>query len=586
MLSVISVLSCSQAELTDINDEEQAFFMKASSSITKTAFVDSKLEWNENDAIGLFIGDKIANKKFTCIESDKTSATFKGYYVPIESINSASLFAYYPFSARAYNNGKLNLSLPENQVAPYDPNADFTLAGEVRDYDQETPNLNMSFDNHIFSIIKIAFTNSDDKYADEDICGVEIIAPEGSVLTGDFSIDIDKNATPKFSAENTSEKVVVNFPDGDRPKLGKGQTHYVYAVVNAGSYQQLRIVLHCSEYKSTFTSSGNISLESNKIYNVSGTFDFASGAHGKSHRTLLYWGDSIANEVVTSYLQTLLGDYWTVVRGGIGGDSPLGIAGRQGSIPLVFKDDFVIPGDGSQVEMRSLYSSWTTNGEPGNITPKVSFDGWFMYESSLLNNCYVGKDKIECKIERNFQEQKAYISRVSEGEDVNVTAGTVFYSNASQTYTHPDVTCVYMGANRGYNDSNAALARMYEQMRTYAPDEFGKYNFIAIGYHMGHIQFSSSYEYTYWTEDYRNCFQEKFGDQYLDLKTIGAQNAERISKSVGSGFTEEDKTLSESGNWPSSWQTDYRSNVHPNVYGSRAIAFMVYEKMKSLGYLD
>ena len=162
----------------------------------------------------------------------------------------------------------------------------------------------------------------------------------------------------------------------------------------------------------------------------------------------------------------------------------------------------------------------------------------------------------------------------------------MFYSNASQTYTHPDVTCVYMGANRGYNDSNAALARMYEQMRTYAPDEFGKYNFIAIGYHMGHIQFSSSYEYTYWTEDYRNCFQEKFGDQYLDLKTIGAQNAERVSKAVGCGFTEEDKELSGKGNWPSSWQTDYRSNVHPNVYGSRAIAFMVYEKMKILGYLD
>lgn len=126
---------------------------------------------------------------------------------------------------------------------------------------------------------------------------------------------------------------------------------------------------------------------------------------------------------------------------------------------------------------------------------------------------------------------------------------------------------------------------MYMAMKKYASDEFGNHNFIAIGFHMGYIQFSG-YGYTYWKPEYRDYFQKVFGNQYLDLKTFGSQNAERISKAIGCPFTEKDKELSDNGYWTSSWQTEYSSNVHPNANGSKALAFMVYEKMKTLGYLD
>ena len=195
------------------------------------------------------------------------------------------------------------------------------------------------------------------------------------------------------------------------------------------------------------------------------------------------------------------------------------------------------------------------------------------------------EDKVECSISYNVSDQKVYIRRMSTGADVNVTPGTILYSNASQTYPHPDVTCVYSGANRGY-DTPEALAKIYQEMKDYATDEFGNHNFVAIGFHMGYIKFSASHEYTYWTPEYSRYFQDAFGDQYLDLKTFGSQNAERISKAIGCPFTEEDRELSGNGYWTSSWQTEYSSNVHPNENGSKALAFMVYEKMKTLGYLD
>ena len=86
LLAGLSVLSCTQEILpTDRTNEvlqEQAFYITTGDNSTKTLFVDNTLEWQENDAVGLFVADKLSNKKFRCIEANKTSATFKGYYVP------------------------------------------------------------------------------------------------------------------------------------------------------------------------------------------------------------------------------------------------------------------------------------------------------------------------------------------------------------------------------------------------------------------------------------------------------------------------------------------------------------------------
>lgn len=66
LLAGLSVLSCTQEILpTDSSDEvlqEQAFYITTGDNSTKTLFVDNKLEWQENDAVGLFVADKLANK--------------------------------------------------------------------------------------------------------------------------------------------------------------------------------------------------------------------------------------------------------------------------------------------------------------------------------------------------------------------------------------------------------------------------------------------------------------------------------------------------------------------------------------------
>ena len=73
----------------------------------------------------------------------------------------------------------------------------------------------------------------------------------------------------------------------------------------------------------------------------------------------------------------------------------------------------------------------------------------------------------------------------------------------------------------------------------------------------------------------------EFGDNYLDLRTVGSANAERFCVDTGqhssaSEMSEEDKLHVSIGEWPVSWTGGYREDIHPTIWGHRAIAIMVY----------
>ena len=78
----------------------------------------------------------------------------------------------------------------------------------------------------------------------------------------------------------------------------------------------------------------------------------------------------------------------------------------------------------------------------------------------------------------------------------------------------------------------------------------------------------------------------KFGSKYLDLQSVGARDADYIFEELGISKTSLDEELISQNKWPSSWQTNYINNVHPNGYGSKAIAIMIKQRMQELRYLD
>ena len=153
--------------------------------------------------------------------------------------------------------------------------------------------------------------------------------------------------------------------------------------------------------------------------------------------------------------------------------------------------------------------------------------------------------------------------------------------NGHREEVDAEVVVSYMGANSGYSSSEA-LVKMYGAMMDYSTSG----QFIAVGFHMGHIVFPSGNERDYWTDDYCSKMTDAFGRKYLDLQSVGARDADYIFEELGISKTSLDEELISQNKWPSSWQTNYINNVHPNGYGSKAIAIMIKQRMQELGYLD
>ena len=115
--------------------------------------------------------------------------------------------------------------------------------------------------------------------------------------------------------------------------LGKDVEHVVYAVVRAGEVSSLRLLIKTTNYVSAIESAAAVELPKGKIAALPAV-DIAALEHINRVRTVVFWGDSITNNTVISYLQQILGSDWIVVRGGIPGDTPRGIAARQGGLTL------------------------------------------------------------------------------------------------------------------------------------------------------------------------------------------------------------------------------------------------------------
>ena len=586
LLFIIS-LACSKEKTTNSIGELFSVNISVNDGNQTKSYFDSNenLNWSQQDALGIFVDGLQYNQKFTFTGENNFAGSF---VVRGTSVTNVDYFAYYPYVNTPYSETSVvNGILPSSQTAPFDSRADYVFGVLNKSYDESSmPALTFNLNNHLFSIVKINIINTNPLYKDEKILGYELKSEDGNILSGHFSFDTSEgeSCSTTFSTDpmGSFNKVGVYYNEGEETLLGENQIHSVYAVVKSGYAGRVKLTVKMQNKVATYTSSKGITFAKNKIVNLT-TIDIADMTLSKRVRTVVLWGDSITNENVKDYFQKILGTDWVVVRGGVPGDSPLDIAGRQGAVPIVINSDVTVKYS-SDTQFDGFSSLW--NSEANSTTVGKGFElgstYWFEHGNcSLLNPCYIkkGEDFIECTI--TMQNDKYYIKRNTDGEDISVSAGETIYSYASQHYRGADVVVSYMGANSGFSDYDA-LAKMYKAMMDYSTSG----QFIAAGFHMGHIEFSSVHIKDYWTPEYCNIMTTLFGNQFLDMQTVGARDADYIFEELGVSKTSLDDDLIGQKKWPSSWQTNYINNVHPNGYGSKAIAIMIKQRMQELGYLD
>ena len=555
-------------------------------AVSRTTLDGNSLAWSAGDRMGVFIDGLQFNASFKL--QDGTTNEFAGTFAHRNTaVAGAKCYAYYPYTyCGRLSATTVSAVLPDMQTAPFDASADFVVSDVVTvDYDEDDmPNLGFTFRNHLFSIVRITVRNSDEALASEKLMGVELQAKGCETLAGAFSFDVaEENCEPIFTTEVASlhSKVQVNYSTDTAPTLGKDTDHVIYAVVRAGEVSALRLLVKTTNYVSAIESAAAVMLPKGEIA-VLPAVDVAALEHTNRVRTVVFWGDSITNDLVTSYLQQILGTDWKVVRGGIPGDSPLGIAGRQGGIQLCTGDETItIPGDCTQrVQIKQLYSQYN-----GSLSPRLS-SYWFSSSSCpLLNPCTIAG--VECNITSD-DGTTFFVQRTENGVSATIEPRTAVLSYGAKTYKDADVVVTYLGANSSGTPALEQIVDCYRAIENYS----SKKHCIEVGFHMAHIDFpNNGGSRDYWTETYRDRMTAEFGDNFLDMRTVGNANAARLlvesgALPAGASIPEKDRTAIADGDWPASLSSDYKTNVHPNTYGSRVIAILVKERMAKLGYLD
>ena len=561
---------------------------------TKTTLSDngsrSSFAFEIGDNVGFYAENTINNEPLTC--ENRESGSFSGqFYVSGEKAehrDAVNYYAYYPYTESGGDDPScLTGTLPSIQCAPFDGNADFIIATPLVDvFDVDPfPSLAFTFENHLFSIVKLSITNSstDEGLAGEEVLSIGLRSP-GGVLSGEFTFSAeDPTADAVFTTDVdlTSNKVLVEFPNGSRPVLGCGETHSVYAVVPSGTYPAggLELIVNTTNYTFTVPTSNDVSL-SRDVVTVLPAVDLSSGIVIQTQRvkTMVMWGASSVSNALMEQVQSLVGSNWDVIRSGVAGDSAHQVASRQGGLPMYTQSTaFTLPASSEEyVDIDGIYYYY--NGVHGQATHEWTFKKSY---TPALNPLII--EGIECEISYDADRAQRRIRRLADGDPVEIPARSEVSTYGSRAYADADLIVVYMGLNGRYYTDDATLIDLHDKLLAHLTNPDAE--MIVLGFYPSPYDFPA-----YWTQEYSDAFTAYYGRYFLDLRTDGGGlNAIPLMKKINqiedeSEISERDWTYINRGDWPFSW-FEGENNVHANSFGTKVEAILLRRRMAELGLL-
>ena len=318
-------------------------------------------------------------------------------------------------------------------------------------------------------------------------------------------------------------------------------------------------------------------------------------------KRIVCWGDSFTNYYVTpavaypEYLQPLLGNSWDVFDAGISSQRTHEIAARQGALKTYVKcssSGITIPGSKSKsvavsgISIDGADQIWTSDtGQP--------FRGGFWVSSGTnrggLNPCVI--NGVECKISAASSSATIYLSRVEDGPDVAVSNGDQIHPYGETHYSDADVFIIYMGSNGGWFKSQNnydLLIRQHKAMVDFAKNK----KYIILALHSTSTRwYPANFNHASYYSKMHEAFTDEAGDHVIQLtETVNARAEELLIRTgvyqSADQISDIDRQYIASGQWPHSFMYDSPADDHPSKYGAHAIAILVKEKMKELGYLE
>lgn len=551
---------------------------------TKTALSGTTLNWVDGDNIGMYLGNLHSNNVMIYNKD-----SFKGFFTKNNvSAQDLDVFSYYPYNHNAGESKIIEATLPTTQSAPFDSKADFMVSNKTSvHYDEsDMPTINLTFSRHLFSILKFTITNTEETLKDEKLFGVKLLSASHT-LSGSFSFDVSSgsDATAQFSEEplKISKSVSVEYGSG-QPTIGLGVNHTLYLVVPTGTYESGDLSIQVYSENKVFTQRINkaltLTLENGTIYDIQ-SLDIKNAEKNNRYKSVLTFGDSITTLTMAKWLQSLLGAEWKVYNAGVSGERVIQIMARTGAIPTYIKDAFTIPAS-SETSVpigTTFYTTMKTDGSYSSAPDTELIYNLAAYTSQSAIYCGCANpfmvNGVECEITKDGA-GVLMLRRTVDGDAVFCKEYTQAIPAAKWKLGNPTLTTLYMGTNGTYTENattgrnaNQVLADMHKIVEKATTGHF-----MAVGYH-----------HSRWNSTYKSVFEDEFSakNNFLDLRTEGCAKAEVINSLLGLPLSEADQTNLSNGIWPESWGG---IDIHPNTYGAKAYAYLIYYKMKEMGIVE
>lgn len=635
------VIACGKTEIMPTeNNNTFKFSVTAETALTKTNLGENSdgtysLTWTKGDKIGLFVADRQANCKLAFADGKFSGELVAGK----PSAASANYLAYYPYSSTSGNGYMVSNEIANIQYMPFDGTSDFMYTDAVANpYDERNmpTDMKLAFAHHLFGIVEVNVNSTDKTLKGEKILSVTL-SSESTVLSGAYTFDLaNTGVAPKFDANKSYKNVTVEYRD---PQALVGGNHVFQFVANSFTdVSDLTLTVKTTHYTFTKKAGAAMSLKAGEVTVLPAVT--ISGTGVKRKKVLSYFGDSIACGALKGYLEGLLGEDWTVYMNGIPGAGDLNVAAAVGCVDLTFDESFTLPADGTEVECGKISALENLAGVKGmyNVLSTYWFNG-----PLVLNPITVYTDEdavgIECELRCTFDvvdnkrvNAKYFLKRVNPTDQATeIKAGKSRVKTYQATHLRDaDVLCIYTGTNNNFKTSDyEAVVNIHKRMRDFMTGP-AKEDYIICGFHTNRYVGL----HRMWTKEYAEIMEQAFGKEHmLDYKLLGldidknhvpvpsgfnadatftnkdtATEAEKqayyekaltLSKKVGArdfSVTETDEAKEKLNakdrdnvavfEWPASWWGNYDNNVHPNKEGYNVMANLVYEKMKTLGYLD
>ena len=628
------------------NNNTFKFSVSAETALTKTNLGGNSdgtysLTWTKGDKIGLFVADRQANCKLAFADGKFSGELVAGK----PSAASANYLAYYPYSSTSGDDYMVSNEIANIQYMPFDGTSDFMYTDAVANpYDERNmpTDMKLAFAHHLFGIVEVNVNSTDEALKGEKILSVTL-SSESTVLSGAYTFDLaNTGVAPTFDAHRSYKNVTSEYRE---PQALVDGNHVFQFVANSlTDVSDLTLTVKTTHYTFTKKAGAAVSLKAGEVTVLPAVE--ISGKGEKRKKVLSYFGDSIACMALREYLKGLLGNNWDVYMNGIPGAGDLNVAAAVGCVDLTFDKSFTLPADGTEVECGKISALENLAGVKGMYNVLSTY--WFN-DHFVLNPITVYTDEdavgIECELSCSYADEDKekkhpippfYLKRVHPTDQATeIKAGKSRVKTYQATHLRDaDVLCIYTGTNNSFRASDyESVVNIHKRMRDFMTGP-GKENYIICGFHTNRYVGL----HRMWTKEYAEIMENAFGkDHMLDYKLLGldidknhvpvpsgfnadatfsntdtATEAEKqayyekalnLSIKVGArnfSVTETDEAKEKLNakdranvavfEWPASWwesgKNNYDNNVHPNSLGYNVMANLVYEKMKTLGYLD